>query len=134
MSSKIQQPSFDEKSPADVREEWIRSAEVILGLGKGHMGVIGFLQSKGLPPEKAKAVSYDIFDEAKRRIMKSQRWYRLLARILIIMGFVTMVGGVILFWLRAAFIGGIPMIGGVMLLGKLVNPSRLPEDPKESKS
>ena len=117
-----------DKSSDDVREEWIRSAEVLLGVGKGHMGIITFLRSKGLDPEKAKRVSFDIFDEAKKRLVRSQRWYRLAAWFFIGMGFLMLP---LVFVFKAPRIGiaaGVPMIGGVVLLGKLVNPSRLPED------
>lgn len=117
-----------QKSAEDVREEWIRSAEVLLGVGKGHMGIIMFLRSKGLDADKAKRVSFDIFDEAKRRLMRGQRWYRLAAWIVIGLG-VLMLPLIFIFMVpRVAFGAGALMVGGAILLGKLVNPARLPED------
>lgn len=117
---------MEEKTADDVREEWVRSAEVLLGIGKGHMGVITFLRSKGLGADEAKKVSFDIFDEAKRRLVRSQMGYRIAAWILIALGILL---PLILFIMhsRVVIFAAAPIIGGVILLGKLVNPSRLPE-------
>ena len=109
-----------------IREDWISKAEVLLGVGKGHMGIITYLRSQGLGPDEAKKISYDIFDEAKRRIKKSQFFYRIIAWAFIIAGFAM---PIILFFALSRFvvISAAPMIGGVLLLGKLVDPPRLPE-------
>lgn len=114
------------KTASDVREEWVKSAEVMLGAGKGHMGIITYLRTKGPGPDEAKKISFDIFDEAKRRLMRSQLGYRIVAWGFIALGVLlpialfVMSRGVVL-------ISAVPIIGGVILLGKLVNPSRLPE-------
>jgi len=116
-----------EKTAADVKEEWIKSAEVLLGVGKGHMGIISFLRSKGLTADEAKKVSFDIFDEAKRRLLWSQKGYLILGWFFIALGVLLPV--VLLFMqARIVIVAGAPIIGGVILLGRLVNPSRLPED------
>lgn len=115
------------KTADDVREEWIGSAEEILRAGKGHMGIITFLRSKGLRPDEAKKVSYDIFDEAKRRLLRSQLAYRAVAWSLILVGLLLPVA---LFFLMSGglvFIAGTPLIGGGIMLGKLLKPSRLPQ-------
>ncbi|MEN8772728.1 MAG: hypothetical protein ABF380_16250 [Akkermansiaceae bacterium] len=114
------------KTAADVREEWIGSAEVILGAGKGHMGIITFLRSKGVERNEAKEVSFDIFDEAKRRLMRSQLGYRVVAWGFIALGILLPIA---LFLLSrgGVLISAVPIIGGTILLGKLVNPARLPE-------
>ncbi|MDA9831856.1 hypothetical protein N9C66_11015, partial [Akkermansiaceae bacterium] len=99
-----------QKTADDVREEWIGSAEEILRAGKGHMGIITFLRSKGLRPDEAKKVSYDIFDEAKRRLLRSQLAYRAVAWSLILVGLLLPVA---LFFLMSGglvFIAGTPLI------------------------
>jgi hypothetical protein len=116
-----------EKTAEDVREEWIKKAEVLLGVGKGHMGIIAFLRSKGLGPDEAKKVSFDIFDEAKRRLMRSQLGYRIVAWGFIALG-VLLPTALFVMSRGVVLISAVPIIGGVILLGKLVNPSRLPEE------
>lgn len=95
------------KTADDVREQWTGGAEDIIRAGKGHMGIITFLRSKGLRPDEAKKVSYDIFDEAKRRLLRSQLAYRAVAWSLILVG------------LLVAFALFFLMSGGLVLLREL---------------
>lgn len=117
---------MEEKTAKDIREEWVKRAEVLLGVGKGHMGIISFLRSKGLGPDEAKKVSYDIFDEAKRRLMRSQRGYRIGAWVFIVGG-VVVLGAHVFGLLKGFGLAVFLIIGGVLILGKIVSPDRLPE-------
>ncbi len=116
------------KTAADVREEWIKDAVLILGSGKGHMGIIIFLRSKGLAPDQARKVSFDIFDEARRRVWRGQMGYRLLAWTLIALGFLLPVVCFIITSGGLVFVAATPLILGGILLGKQLKPSRLPEN------
>ncbi|MGJ8697815.1 MAG: hypothetical protein ACSHYF_15970 [Verrucomicrobiaceae bacterium] len=109
-----------------LREGWISHAEVLLGAGKGHLGVICYLRDEGLAADDAKRVSYDIFDEAKRRLLKSQRVYRFLGWGLIAFG---LLGPILLFVLRSqiVIVSAAPLLVGLGFLSKVANPSRLPE-------
>ncbi len=114
-----------EENRAARRERWISDAVVKLGAGKGHMGIIAYLRDQKMSPELAKKISYDIFDEAKRRLMRSQLGYRIVGWGLILLGVLLPVG-LLLMHSRIIVFSGLPLIGGMILLSKLVNPSRLP--------
>lgn len=117
-----------EKTAADVRDEWIKDAEVILGSGKEHMGIIIFLRSKGLGPDQARKVSFDIFDEARSRLLRGQMGYRFLAWTLISLGFLLPLVCFIMTSGGLVFVAAAPLILGGILLGRQLKPSRLPED------
>jgi hypothetical protein len=110
-----------------LRERWVKHGVALLRVHKGHMGIIIYLRGEGLPAEVAKQTSYDIFDEAKRRFKKKQRWLVVLAWILIAVGLEmpvvqAMIGmPVVLIWFG-------PFVAGVSILGRLHNPGRLPEE------
>ena len=110
-----------------MRERWISEAEIILGAGRGHLGIINFLRSQGMSNDEAKKVSFDIFDEAKRRLMKGQRPQIFLGWFLIALGVITPIA---LFALQARIVvlSTAPILGGIFLLFKVVKPSRLPKD------
>lgn len=115
------------KDGRQLRERWIAHAVELLRAHKGHMGIIIYLRGEGLSAEIAKQTSYDIFDEAKGRFKKRQRWLVVLAWILIAVGLgmpvvQAMIGmPVVLIWFG-------PFVAGVSLLGRLHNPGRLPEE------
>ena len=100
-----------------MRESWIREGEIVLSSGRGHLGIINMLRSYGMDHVAAKKASYDIFDQAKLRLMKSLRLQRVVAWLMIIGGF--LLPGLYLFSLTAIGIGW---------LFKLPNPSRLTEN------
>ena len=101
----------------NMREGWIREAEVVLSAGRGYLGVISMLRSYGMDHVTAKKASYDIFDQAKLRLMKSLRLQKVVAWLMIIGGL--LLSGFYLFSLTAI---------GICWLFKLPNPSRLTEN------
>jgi hypothetical protein len=105
----------------------IRACEVILGCGGGHTGIINALRNKGHSYEEAKRLSYFYFDEAKKRLMRSQLGSIILANGLILLGIML---PVILLIMDTGFliVAGGPIILGVFLKSKILNPSRLPEN------
>ncbi|NWK56475.1 hypothetical protein HW115_12705 [Verrucomicrobiaceae bacterium N1E253] len=109
-----------------LRDQWIREAEVLLGMGKGHLGVINMLRASGMSTDMAKRTSFDIFDQAKIKLLKSQRLERCLAWLLITAGILAPVAMYIA--KLDYYVFSIAPIGaGYMMLTKLPNPSRLPE-------
>ena len=110
----------------ELRASWITNAETILGAGRGHMGVINYLRTEGLSPDRAKEVSYDVFEEAKKRLDRSQRPHRILAWLFIAAGVLTPI--VLLVLGRGlVVISAAPIMGGMLLLSKLKNPTALPK-------
>lgn len=110
-----------------MRESWIREGEIVLGSGSGHLGIINMLRSYGMDHVAAKKASYDIFDQAKLRLMKSLRLQKVIAWLMIIGGILL---PIITFLSGAGFyIFSLTPIGlGAVWLQKLPNPSRLPEN------
>ena len=115
-----------EKETAAMREKWIAESEIRLGAGKGHLGVINYLRQQGLSGDNAKKASYDIFDQAKARLMKRQRPQIIFGWVLILLGIITPIA---LFVLQARVVvfSVAPVIAGIFVLFKVVKPSRLPE-------
>ena len=109
------------------RGEWISHAEVLLGSGKGHMGIILYLRSQGMAPDLAKRISFDVFDEAKRRLRRSQMLYLIAGWFFIALG---ILGPLLLliFTSRIVVFSAMPLLGGLALLSKVINPSRLPQE------
>ena len=110
-----------------MRQRWISEAEIILGAGKGHLGVINYLRSQGMNGDDAKKASYDIFDQAKSRLMRSQLPQTILGWILIAIGVVTPIALFVL-QARVVIFSLAPILGGIFVLFKVVKPSRLPEE------
>ncbi|WP_159435077.1 hypothetical protein [Rubritalea squalenifaciens] len=108
------------------RQEWIHQAEIILGSGQGHIAVINYLRSQGMSHDNAKAISYDIFDCARRKLMRSQ--FPLIFSAYVMM-FVGIFVPIALFLVRSplAFVSAPPFIAGIVLHYKVIRPSRLPQ-------
>lgn len=108
------------------REQWVQKAEVLLGSGQGHIALINYLRTQGMSHDDAKKISYDIFDEAKRRLMRSQKGIIALGYFLIFIGIFTPLALLIL-QARLVVIAAAPVLAGLFVLSKVVRPSRLPE-------
>ncbi len=111
------------------RKMWISRSVDILGSGKGHIGVINFLRTQGLSPDSAKVVSYDIFNQAKARLMRQQLPHRIIAWILIGVGAVSAIVLFIMGWVAAYTFVAVGL--GLILLFRLPNPKRLPKSPQD---
>ena len=111
---------------AILREQLIAGAVDVLWAGKGHLGVINYIRLKGGNIGNAKKLSYDIFDEARVRLMRRQR-------IQIIIGWILIAAGValpiIMFVMhaRVMILTTAPILAGIAMLAKVIRPSRLPE-------
>lgn len=107
-------------------ETWVASAYALLRTGKDQLGVINQLRACGLSFEEAKAESYPVFDQAKRRLRRGQLPLRIVAWALIGLGVLgplaLLLGGA-----GVIVVSALPVIGGVGLLYRLPNPARLPE-------
>ncbi len=109
------------------QEQLICSCEILLGSGKGHTSIIHHLRKNGHTYEDAKKLSYFYFDAAKKRLIRSQLVTILLANGLIVAGIAL---PIVLYFLSARFIivSAFPIVFGLYLKSKIINPSRLPEN------
>lgn len=109
--------NFSEKQ----KDHWVGTAFNMLRDGKSQISISIFLKAQGVPEENLKELSYEIFEQAKKRLNVEQRFPRAFAWSLIIVGclmpiFLIYTTGWILF---AAFV---PIIFGHQILSKLPNP------------
>lgn len=113
------------------RDDLVQQASQVFAHGKGHLGVINMLTTMGFSNDEAKAVSYEIFDDAKLHLRRSQLHIRCVAWGLILIGvLLSLVPGIIYrgFELRTLAISFILAFIGIRTLSKLPNPSRLPNN------
>ena len=119
-------PSTDALSNKE-RDKQVRDCLVLLGAGKDQLSIINYLRKNGYNNEEAKKLSYSLFDEAKKKLMRSQILPRILANgsmglgVLIALFVLVMNLEIDTFYLAA-----IPFCFGLYLRTKVVNPSRLP--------
>lgn len=109
----------------NLRESWIQEAVVVLSIGKGHLGVINMLRSYGMSNDSAMEISYDVFEQARLRLLRMQRGRKLLAWLLILSGmlipFLMLLSGLGIWYFSFA-----PMAIGAAMLFKMPNPTSLP--------
>jgi len=100
--------------------------EVLLSK-RGHMGLINHLRSKGLSPDKAKTISFPLFDEAKKSVMRKQLPLIALALGLVIIGLGLPVA---MYFMDFGFVvlSSAPFAAGTYLWFKVIRPDRLPEN------
>ena len=120
-----------EQLSPEVFERYVAQAEILLGAGKGHLGIINFLRSDGWEQQKAKELSYPIFDAAAETILRQQK-------VITIAGWSFIVfGGIapfipLMFGYPISYVSAATALLGWFLLGKVVRPARLPElEPME---
>jgi VIT1/CCC1 family predicted Fe2+/Mn2+ transporter len=121
-------PYSPPEEPEDHQEflgKYASKAEVLLGAYKGHLGIINMLRAQGYSIDEAKRLSYPLFDEAKIRLIKSQRPLIFISLLLFFLGVFL---PLIMFLIGASFniFSTFPLIGGVIFWRKVVRPSRLP--------
>ena len=113
-------------SPAERNvEKHVAHCEVLLGAGKGHLGVINYLRKCRVEEEQLDTFSREIFEQANQRLYRSQLPLRLVAGSLILLGILVPAA----FYLTG---GGIPVITivpmfmGMILRTKVLRPKALP--------
>jgi hypothetical protein len=109
------------------REGAVLRALELLKSGKDQWAVVNDLRSSGLPADDAKRESYPVFDEAKRRLSRSQFLTRVVAQMLIVAGVLIPLG---LFLAGGGYrvVSSIPVIVGMGILFRLPNPKRIRPD------
>ncbi len=116
--------SETEDDHSSLIEKYISRADVVLGC-KGHLGIINMLRSDGYSVDDAKRLSYPLFDEAFRRIMREQLPLIILARVFFFLG------GILPFILLIYNGNLYPILFGLLIVGfmirqKIIRPSRIP--------
>ena len=114
------------KDVVAIREGWIRRGTDILEEGKGHLGIINMIRSEGVDDDKAKRLSYDVFDEAVSRLRRRRRPHRMIGTILVLVGVFPFFAGA-LGQQKAMLVSGLPVILGVYMLSRQPRATRLPE-------
>jgi hypothetical protein len=105
--------------------KYASKAEVLLGAYKGHLGIINMLRAQGYSIDEAKRLSYPLFDEAKIRLIKSQRPLIFISLFLFFLGvFLPLI--MLLMGASFTILSTVPLIGGVIFWRKVVRPRRLP--------
>lgn len=108
---------------AEFEESVVRSLR-LLERGKGQTAVINELRGLGMPHETAKQESVAVFDEARRRLRRSQRGRRLVAWSLVGLG-VLLPPLMFFSGIGYAIVSAAPMLLGMMILHRLPDPKPL---------
>ncbi len=106
-------------------EKHVAHCEVLLGAGKGHLGVINYLRKCRIEEERLDTLSRDIFERANQRLYRSQLPLRLIAGSLILIGILVPAA----FYLTGdgiPVITIVPMFMGMVLRTKVLRPKALP--------
>lgn len=110
-------------------ESYVGHSEVLLGAGKGHLGIINFLRKSGVAQDEVPQLSIEVFAEANRRLYQSQWPLRSIAGGLMLIGILVPVA----FYFTGdgiPVVTIVPLFIGMVLRTKVVRPKQLPELPK----
>lgn len=106
-------------------EQLVGRSLMLLERGKGHTAVINELRAFGMGHDEAKRESVAVFEEARRRLRRGQRFPRGFAWFLIGLGIVLPLF-MLLSGIGFVLISSAPLAGGMGILYKLPNPKALP--------
>jgi len=114
-----------------LKEGYISHCEVLLGAGRGHLGIINFLRKSGVSTEEIGPLSVEVFEKANDRLYKSQLPLRVIVWSLIAIGVLVPIA----FYMTG---DGIPVVTivpvfiGMVLRTKVLRPKMLTKLPEFS--
>ncbi len=108
------------------REKQVNHCLVLLEMRKDQLAIINYLRKNGYSVEEAKNLSYGLFDQAKKKLMRSQLLTLILAYVFFAIGLIAAFSAFYMGLNIALYLFWMPICFGMFLKTKIINPTRLP--------